>query len=536
MKILFRTIIAASLFFVFSAAAPAGALEEFKGSDVYKSGMFENASLKSGGILLLGVSEKFTLLAKNSQKAAVKSAVEQWAELNSGRTCMVSVSGYGINCELWEIDKSGRAKLAEEWGPGAKAETGSDFFLSGNLLGNAGAVSLNFYAGTYFFKNILDASVSLNVMENSVSLGVLGRGHLFVSESFDLNGGLQLSSGGSLDNMELSLLLGASNFIGHKTSLDFTCSFSTSGRVALGAGITYHEKAGSANVPFDITPAVKKQVKKAEAYYNEPSPAYTDTPANTPVYTATATNTPTAVNTATATYTVFVPAYTPSAVNTPAAARQKKETEEEMKERIKKEVIEELKKEQAIKEPRAKTETEEERDGFYMETDTLAIARIIEGNHAQKDFDIKMGWGDCGLFGISTWLDFIQYNDEGLDGMFWGVKLAADFYPLWQVNPSFTSPAGLYVGPVLGGGYGRFNQYYGPGGGQGDEDGEAGEVFGFSMGCELGFRLSLGGFLIDAGAEYAHNIRMYAFDSLDSDDIIYRLQIGWMWSSCGGIK
>ncbi len=183
-----------------------------------------------------------------------------------------------------------------------------------------------------------------------------------------------------------------------------------------------------------------------------------------------------------------------------------------------------------------RSETEEERDGFYMETDTLAIARIIEGNHAQKDFDIKMGWGDCGLFGISTWLDFIQYNDEGLDGMFWGVKLAADFYPLWQVNPSFTSPAGLYVGPVLGGGYGRFNQYYGPGGGQGDEDGEAGEVFGFSMGCELGFRLSLGGFLIDAGAEYAHNIRMYAFDSLDSDDIIYRLQIGWMWSSCGGIK
>ncbi|OQA08017.1 MAG: hypothetical protein BWY65_01652 [Firmicutes bacterium ADurb.Bin373] len=207
-----------------------------------------------------------------------------------------------------------------------------------------------------------------------------------------------------------------------------------------------------------------------------------------------------------------------------------------MKERIKKEVIEELKKEQAIKEPQAKTETEEERDGFYMETDTLAIARIIEGNHAQKDFDIKMGWGDCGLFGISTWLDFIQYNDEGLDGMFWGVKLAADFYPLWQVNPSFTSPAGLYVGPVLGIGYGRFSQYYGPGGGQGDEDGEAGEVFGFSVGCELGFRLSLGGFLIDAGAEYAHNIRMYAFDSLDSDDIIYRLQIGWMWSSCGGIK
>ena len=531
MKILFRTIIAASLFFVFSAAAPAGALEEFKGSDVYKSGMFENASLKSGGILLLGVSEKFTLLAKNSQKAAVKSAVEQWAELNSGRTCMVSVSGYGIDCELWEIDKSGRAKLAEEWGPGAKAETGSDFFLSGNLLGNAGAVSLNFYAGTYFFKNILDASVSLNVMENSVSLGVLGRGHLFVSEIFDLNGGLQLSSGGSLDNMELSLLLGASNFIGYKTSLDFTCSFSTSGRVALGAGITLHQKAGNPTVPFDVTPSADKKSAKSNLKSSY-TPVATATPENTAVILPTETMTPTAADT----YTP-VPTFTQTAVPSPAAqqtAAPKQETEEEMKERIKKEVIEELKKEQAIKEPQAKTE--EEKDGFYMETDTLAIARIIEGNHAQKDFDIKMGWGDCGLFGISTWLDFIQYNDEGLDGMFWGVKLAADFYPLWQVNPSFTSPAGLYVGPVLGGGYGRFNQYYGPGGGQGDEDGEAGEVFGFSMGCELGFRLSLGGFLIDAGAEYAHNIRMYAFDSLDSDDIIYRLQIGWMWSSCGGIK
>ncbi|MBN2754285.1 MAG: hypothetical protein JXR81_05390 [Candidatus Goldbacteria bacterium] len=535
MASIYKKIILAAVFIFLSIPAFAAPLDNFKRSDIYSGGMFNSASVKTGAILLLDVSEKFNLENESTRRTIIKAAVEEWRNNNKGNACMVSVSGGDLVSELWSVNENGKIQKTEEWGAGAKSESSSDFFLSGNLMGSVGTASINLYAGTYFFNNVMDASVSLNILENSVGLGLYTRGHWFVSQTLDLNAGLQVNNVGNFDNMDLSLILGASNFIGYKTSLDFTCSISTSGRVALGTGITFHQKAGSAAVPFDVTPSANIKTAKSNLKSSY-TPAATATPENTVVILPTETMTPTAADT----YTP-VPTPTQTAVPSPAVqltAVPKQETEQEMKDRLKKEILEELRKEKGIEQPKekAKADTEDEKDGFYMEIDTLALARIIEGSHAQKDLDIKMGWGDCGLFGISTWMDFIMYNDEGLDGMFWGVKIAADFYPLWNINPSFSSPAGLYVGPVLGGGYGRFNQYYGPGGGQDDEEGETGEVFGFSVGCELGYRLSLGGFLIDAGAEYAHNVRMYAFDSLDSDDIIYRLQIGWMWSSCGGIK
>lgn len=536
-----KTLIAAFLGVFFFLPAFAAPVDDFKRSDAYGSGMFTSAALKGKNILMLTVSDKYTGADNNGRENAVKAAAKEWSKENNSDECMISVNGGPVS-ELWKINKSGSASKIEEWGPKAEKKSGSDFFMSGGLMGGSSSTSLNLCAGTYFFKDIMDAAMNINVSQGSGTVGLSAKAHYLYDRNLDLNGGLQLNIDSS-NTVGLSFILGASNFINYRTSLDILLSMSTAGRFSLGAGITYHEKAGSPTAPLALTPqtAVEKtQELAAQEYANEPEAAFTPTPevteteapTETPAKTFTpepeATGTYTEQPTATAVIKAESTAEAPAATEAPSviggAEAQSttetaalsvtggvvaqsttetaavKETEAEMKERLKKEILEELKAEAKTEKKSSGEKKEGTTSGFYMEADAgIALKAINNGSGG----GIKMGFGDDGIFGMNFGLE-IQTADD--PGNFSGANEIRDFRMLtgFDFYPKRgRSPSGFYIGPIIGP---HIFTYRAPS----DE-----KVLGVDLivGVETGVRLFMNAFVLDIGIDYRKYIPLSKYSS-----------------------
>jgi hypothetical protein len=333
-------------------------------------------------------------------------------------------------------------------------------------------------------------------------MGVSSRIHWFINPKLDLNVGVRL--GIDLDNnINTSFLMGMSKYISYRNSLDVLASFSTTGSILFGVGLTYYEKYGQPINDFNLSRDLSKDKTKVMEKKITTTPARGMTQSPTFAYTATAT--------ITETYT-----------KQPAATIAITHTATEVKvEAIKSETTSTI-----IPTPtitiiveKEKTDKKEETKsgGFYVETDILSVIRLFINDVSIMDFDLRFGFGG-NFWGMNFWSDNLFYqddvNDWGIKAMSLGLKTSFDFYPF------LSSPTGFYIGPVAGIYMNLIDQY---------QFSDSVDFFTFSAGMETGYRLSLSDFIIDFGLEYSRNFNFYGFGTEDNGEIILRLQLGYFF-------
>lgn len=158
-------------------------------------------------------------------------------------------------------------------------------------------------------------------------------------------------------------------------------------------------------------------------------------------------------------------------------------------------------------------------DRFFVETDLMSITRSIVNEWYEAD--LRAGFGDGGIFGLSFMLEGILYkdSDNGYDFTGWiaGLDIAFDFYPFGN------SPSGIYIGPIIGGRYHGYNI----------SDIGGGSFFSLTPGVEAGVRVLLDWLILDASLAYTANIYFYEgvsdMNEMLKHDYLARLGVGVMF-------
>jgi hypothetical protein len=518
---------------------------EFKKTGFYiNEKLFDDAFVSDQGNLVLKASEKFMDADQGKKNDFSVTAANTWKKISkiTGRAVFVEIREGEKRTALWKSEGADSAVLIEQWGPEIKAETGRNIFMSLALSGDfAGTPSLNGTIGSYFLQNVLDSAINCSISGSGVSFGLSGRYHYLIDPKWDINFGAQLNYSAGGGTFDFALLGGASYFLSYRSSLDITLSIETSGIVTIGTGVTYYldGRTGMYNEPAEPAPVKNRGAGNKTEYIrtvNTPARADTSEPTDTPESTDTPrpaptpwpTSTPLPVLTVTpAETTAEIPAVThsneanyiqtPTVTNmglTPAAAENtaisrnavaaytpgpdvtkeevKKETEEEMKARLRKEILEELKNERNPENPKTGADEKGTTAGFFIEADGISIYRAV--SNSWMGGGGRFGFGDDGIFGMSFIPEILtEANNPAFSEIFDGsLNVAFDFYPLGR------SPSGIYIGPLIGARY--FS--YKPAGG----DKELG--FDLTAGGEAGVRFLMNAFVLDIGVDYRidHNM------------------------------
>ena len=268
-------------------------------------------------------------------------------------------------------------------------------------------------------------------------------------------------------------------------------------------------KAASDQAQSPQASTVKKQAD--ESATSEPTdvpagkPTETDTPQPEPTSTPVPTAEASATESKTQAQAVSVTAEnTPTAV--PANVSATAETKEEQIQRMKKEIMDELKKPETKEERMQRLKKEimaELREeisrgkytkhakikgttaGFFMETSLSYLALSIGGESFINNS--RLGSGDDGIFGVSFIYEgmSLNYKYAGVDNYDNAGMIAFDFYPLGR------SPSGIYLGPIIGGSY--FSV-----------DGNIG--YDLLYGGEAGVRFLMNFVVLDIGADYRRHV------------------------------
>lgn len=525
---------------------------EFKKTGFYiNEKLFDDAFLSEQGNLVLKASEKFIDADQGEKNDLSVTAANTWKKISkiTGRAVFVEIREGEKRTALWKSEGADSAVLIEQWGSEIKAETGRNIFMSLALSGDfSGTPSLNGTIGSYFLQNVLDSAINCSISGSGVSFGLSGRYHYLIDPKWDVSFGAQLnySAGGGI--FDFALLGGASYFLSYRSSLDITVNIDTSGIVTLGTGVTYYldNRTGTYNEPVTIKKrsagnktefiAPVSTLERKDTPWPTDTPESTDTalPTSTPWPTSTLlpvltmtpaeiTNetpaavysdesnyiqTPTVTNTeltqATAENTVM--SRNAEAADTPGPAvtkeEVKKETEEEMKVRLRKEILEELKNERNPENQKTgadengTTSTGADKNGttagFFIEADGISIYRAVSNSWTGGGG--RFGFGDDGIFGMSFIPEILtEANNPAFSEIFDGsLTVAFDFYPLGR------SPSGIYIGPLIGARYFSYKPAWG--------DKELG--FDLTAGGEAGVRFLMNAFVLDIGAYYRidHNM------------------------------
>ncbi|HPD18085.1 MAG TPA: hypothetical protein PLF61_00295 [Candidatus Goldiibacteriota bacterium] len=490
------------LFFLLLTSCPffltASGLNDFKQSDIYKENMFSDAGLKDAGILVLITSAKFENLTEKDKQKIIKDVLKEWGRTNKDKTVMVLIK-QRLKNELWKVTNEEFVKIEES---GIAKKERSDFFISGNISSDMTETSMNLFAGTYFFNNLLDASLFISVLGDSAQMGVSSRIHWFINQKFDFNAGIK--SGIDLNNnLDTFFLIGINKYISYRNSLDVLASFSTTGSILFGVGLTYYEKYGQPVNDFNIGRDLSKD--KTKVTEKTIRATHTNVATQSPTYTYTATATITETYTKQPTVTIAI-THTVTEVKTEII---KSETTSTIIPTPTITII--IEKEKADKKKETKS------GGIYIETDVLSVIKLFINDVYIKDFDLRFGFGGD-FWGMNFWSDNLFYqndvNNWGIKAMSLGLKTSFDFYPF------LSSPTGFYIGPVAGIYINLIDQY---------QFSDSVEFITFSAGGETGYRLSLSDFIIDFGLEYSRNFNFYGFGTEDNGEIILRLQLGYFF-------
>ncbi len=470
-------------------------LTEFKNSSIYKeSGLFKNAFMTNANVLILEPAEKFT--AVSDKNKIIKEISFVLSEINKSEDSpvLVGIKEDILKTTIYKIKKGGSFDKVEEVG-GSYVNEEKSIYTSMGLSGNLnGLSSVGILAGSYLLNNSLDFAGNLNVSTQNLSMGFLGRIHFLISSKLDLNAGAQVSFNIN-DNDEtttsLSALLGISNFISYRSSLDFSLNISTAGIISLGAAITYYANMMppllTEQPPEYKKPEIKTISYEEKVYTTKPTntPAYTDTFLPTFTYTYTPTYTPT--HTPTHTFTILI---TPEATSIPT--KQIKETQtqdiEELKAKLKEEILQELKQEK--KDEKVLKETKKDTvSGFFF---GINLFRYMQNLDIESDIDkyftgnFRFGFGGDNIFGNCFNFDGTYFKYFNLDFAYiFNLDIAFEFFPFLR------SPSGLYIGPVIGGGF-----YHG------EKTGIIIDSPIFSLGGAAGYRFLFDWFVLDLGVKY----------------------------------
>lgn len=515
----------------YTAAYPingdAGFVPEFKRSGVYsQDNFFDDAYVLGQGNLVVIASQKFMAQEQDKKDDISREAVDTW-KLISGkqdRIVYVEIREGDKKTVLWESKGSETASIAEQWGQQRKPESGLNVFLSGGVNGSFESIETMASAayatvGTYFFNNMFDSAINISYSKGGGSaFGLSGRVHFLLDPKWDFNLGLQGNSTGGV--FDLSGLIGFSNFIAYRSSLDLTLSLGTSGIVTLGAGITHYFDDSR---DLEITPGVNRQsvynkIEQDFTAISTPSKTYSSMAANTPWPTSTTEPTPLptptsgeeqAANEIPApphgddTKDLQLPDDTASVESTPTPVvteTEKKETQKELEERMKKEIRNEFRNEQTQKTPAIKKNGTTA--GIFIEADLMSIARSITNNWI--DWNARFGFGDDGNFGMCFILDGIYYDYGRLRGLEEDLDLAFDIYPFGH------SPSGFYIGPVIGAGFNSYRMQ------------DYNLIFiNLSAGAEAGVRLLMNWFILDAGFAFTANVNCYNTGTHNNNQVQY---------------
>jgi hypothetical protein len=220
---------------------------KFKQTDFYSNGkLFDGVSVSGQGNLILEAAAKFTALKPEEKNEICIGATILWKKISGIKTgsVLVEIREPGKRSSLWKSGDENSAEMIEQWGPEILPEQGRSVFMSAAISGNSAqsSPSISGTFGTYFFKNILDCAVNLSASGSNAEIGLNGRCHYQLNPRWDINGGIgfSVSGGGGAATGEMLFLVGASEFLSYRSSLDFTASIGTSGGVMLGSGVTYY--------------------------------------------------------------------------------------------------------------------------------------------------------------------------------------------------------------------------------------------------------------------------------------------------------
>ncbi len=499
---------------VSSADDAAVFVADFKKTAVYRD-FFDGASISGKENLVILASTKFMAMEQGARDGISREAVNAWKQISktNDRIAYVEIREGNIRTTLWESKGRDAAVIAEQWGQQRNAETGLNVFLSGGMNGSFESketLATSAYAtvGTYFFQNMLDSSFNYSYSKGgSYILGLSGRVHFLIDPKWDFNLGVQgsyASGGGALD---LSGLIGFSNFIAYRSSLDLTLSLGASGVCTLGAGITHYFDYGK---DFDSRPKTNKQsvYNRIEQGFtsistpsrtlsmaeNTPWPTFTMEPTPRPTPAAEQVQEATEIQTAPVsgeTKDIQPPDTTSESTPTPYATKYdgKKETQKELEERLKKEIRDELRDEQTQKKPAVKKDGTTA--GIFIEYDMMSFGRSFVNNWT--DWNGRLGFGDDGNFGMVFIIDGMKYDDANMTGLTVGLDIGFDIYPFGR------SPSGFYIGPVIGGRTNHLkvnlkNSY---------------DFYTIAAGGEAGIRALMNWLVLDLGFAYTAGIDIY---------------------------
>lgn len=281
---------------IFSAAvcgfnAPDESALKFSRTDFYSGGgYFDGVTVSAAGNLSLEASKKFMALESGEKDNISIEAAALWKKISGVKSgaVLVEIREQGKRTALWKSDGDDSAEMIEQWGPQIVQQSKNSIFMSAAVSGNSqqsGPV-ISGTLGSYFLYNMLDCAVNLSASGTSADIGLSGRCHYQLDHKWDLNGGIGFNFSGSSGSAtgELMFLLGASEFLNYRSSLDFTASVGTAGDIMLGSGVTYYFD----RIPWQETPAPAPAGRGAQP---ENTPEATLTPEDT--FTVEATQTPT---------------------------------------------------------------------------------------------------------------------------------------------------------------------------------------------------------------------------------------------------
>jgi hypothetical protein len=169
---------------------------------------------------------------------------------------------------------------------------------------------------------------------------------------------------------------------------------------------------------------------------------------------------------------------------------------------------------QAVKNPAA---------GVFFEVDGMRLEKYLDDGIEEANF--RFGFGDGGIFGMSFIFDGKYYKDGIFDAYVPGFSLGFGFYPFGN------SPSGLYLGPVIGGKYNFDDNRNAPPGTP------VNDYTIVTAGGEAGIRILMNWLVLDAGAEYDYDTKIYPSTPpapQSSYDLIYRAELGFMFYSNPG--
>jgi hypothetical protein len=572
------------------AAAISGAVQDnaakFKQTQFYSGGkLFNDAVISPQGNLILEASVKFISMERGEKdKASIEAAV-LWEKLsnNGGTSVMVEIREGGKRTSLWKSSGNGSASMIEQWGLETEPDTRRSIFMSGAVSGNSstGSPALSMTFGSYFFRNLVDCAANLSVAGSNGSLGLSGRYHYQLDPKWDINGGIELgvSGGGGSATGDLAVLIGASEFLNYRSSLDFSISMGTTG-VTIGSGITYYfDRAPQLNFePIPVKTQVVSAAGAATAVYTPVQTPTTATiiaaqPADTPQSAITprpfeqAVETPKPENTQQAAETpqsdylqqaIEIPrpantqqaAETPQPVNTQQpedtprpgftpwiasptvepehpttevptatqASAQSEATPAPVNAGPENTPVEQPAQEHRDQPKVSATENEtHEKEGTTAGVFMEADAlNLYESiNSDWLNCSLKIGCGNDSPVGLAIMPEFLQYTKTGPSYNLAGLDLAIDIYPFGR------SPSGIYFGPIVGA---RYYLY------------DANEItttdIEFCYGGEAGIRLLANFLALDAWVTFTSNKNtMTDFQKELLNDLTFRAGAGFMFYS-----